>query len=478
MTTIKILIYTDKRDIALAGSPLDWNLSTLANALETNTPLFLKYEVQVINRFQSFNGSSPNPEPIRLTTELLQQFDEIWFMGIYQQNEAVFSEPFGGPRNELSTPEVTALETWMNNAFGGVLITGDHADVRQGHPNDPIEKQLALGRAIGHLVPRAGKLRKWQGPPTISSQHAFNTVGMGPVFPTQDDAIPQRLLFDQLDPRGVPHELFWGKDEQGNESFIDVFPDHEHEGGLQIPEPDGDWPPFKAPPGTVKPKAISIASSMNFRPGGGRESVLVVYDGDDLGVGRIVADSSFHHYIDFNLQGFAKSPDQSVLKSITQFFRNLAFYLIPLTKRQEITKAMFSRIASHPAVLEERSNRSEAIGKVAKSYLSLVASPIELNEMVHMLLPPVVRAESGNAFLPEAFANNAPSQELVLGSMISRHLKAVPVPEEAETGTALESTVPIDPFTAGLQDALQSHTEQLKESAADNEKFLVLLSKI
>jgi hypothetical protein len=298
------------------------------------------------------------------------------------------------------------------------------------------------------------------------------------VSPAQDDAIPQRLLFDHVDARGVPHELFWGTDAQGKERFIDVFPDHEHEGGLKIPEPDEKWPPFNAPAGTVKPRAFSIASSMNSRLGGGRESVLAVYDGDNLGVGRIVADSSFHHYVDVNLQGFQASPDQTVFQLITQFYRNLAFYLIPLAKRQTIAKAMFTRIAAHPAVLEERSSGSEAMGRVAKRYLSYVATPIELNELVHILSPPVVREAGGNPFLPEAFLNNSlPSQELVLGSMIARELRVVRGAESVATGMAIKPGAATDPFTAGLKDAFKSHTERLKKSAAENHNFLALLGK-
>jgi len=477
MTTIKILIYTDKKEISRVGTVLDWKLSILPNTLEAVESPFVNFKVDVINRNRTFNVVPPNEQDvIRLTTELLQEFDEVWFMGTYQQNVDTFSEGFGGPKNELNEDEVNALASWMNNEFGGVLITGDHATDRPGQVNDPKDEQLALGRALGQKVPRAGQLRIWKGPPTLAPADAFNTLSTGVVDPTQDDPIPQRLLFDHVDARGVPHELFWGKDQKGKQQFINVFPDHAHEGGLIIPEPDNTWPPFDAPPGTVKPKAVSIASGINFAPNGGRNSVLVTYDGDSVGVGRIVADSSFHHYLDVNLEGFNQSEDKSILRSITQFYRNLAFYLIPLSKRQQIAKEMFARIVTHPAVLEERGNRAEAIGNMAQNYLSRVASPIELNEMVHMLLPPVVRADTDNAFLPVAFGDSSlPSQEMVLGSMIARELQSMARVERVEAGVAPDADEGIDSFTAGLQDALQSHTDRMKEFAANNEKVLALL---
>jgi hypothetical protein len=67
-------------------------------------------------------------------------------------------------------------------------------------------------------------------------------------------------------------------------------------------------------------------------------NILSVYDGHTVGVGRIVTDSSFHHYLDLNLTGdpcskapktlgFGTDAGQPVLKAMQDFYVNLANWL-------------------------------------------------------------------------------------------------------------------------------------------------------
>ena len=75
----------------------------------------------------------------------------------------------------------------------------------------------------------------------------------------------------------------------------------------------------------------------------GKIGVLCAYDGIPAGVGRVLTDSSFHHYLDLNLvgdpcgvsvdrqQGFGKalSPpeQQSVLADMQSFYGNAVAWL-------------------------------------------------------------------------------------------------------------------------------------------------------
>ena len=71
------------------------------------------------------------------------------------------------PENELTDPEVQALEVWMSGSSqGGVLITGDHSNGRPLGADPGLNSLVNLGRALGHRVPRGGRLRVWEGLPS------------------------------------------------------------------------------------------------------------------------------------------------------------------------------------------------------------------------------------------------------------------------------------------------------------------------
>jgi len=70
-----------------------------------------------------------------------------------------------------------------------------------------------------------------------------------------------------------------------------MFPDHMHEGKLIIPPKLCKyWPPFEEQDESRKPRPVVIADGCDKR-NCNSSPVLAVYDGDNLGVGRIVADS-------------------------------------------------------------------------------------------------------------------------------------------------------------------------------------------
>jgi hypothetical protein len=67
--------------------------------------------------------------------------------------------------------------------------------------------------------------------------------------------------------------------------------------------------------------------------------VVCFYDGIPAGVGRVLTDSSFHHFVDINLTGdplgrggktagFTISPQgQAILQGMTSYYQNTAFWL-------------------------------------------------------------------------------------------------------------------------------------------------------
>lgn len=464
MTAVNVLIYTDKPDISFDNDSDTKRVWILRDLLETQRPGFAEFKLRLINRYEDF-AKPQIPENLKtikkLTKKLLQEFDEIWFFGLYQKKmEGDFTDEFGGPENELDGEERRELEAWM--ASGGVLMAGDHSEFAPGgKETDPRDSFLCLGRALGRLVPRAGQLRRWDGPPTANDEDSFNTlVRTAAADETtailQEDDLPQSLILAPVTVNGLPHRLFLG-----DECTIDVFPDHKHEGELRIPDKlDSSWPPFTEADASKKPKPVFVAHGSDKRTAR-RWPVLAVYDGDKLGVGRIVADSSWHHYLNVNLRGFKDTSKNSTLDLLRQFFRNLAFFLAPRSKREQMSREMLAWLVNHSEVQEEKGNHPESVGKVALHYLAQVTTGCERDELIQIALGERLKfssLKSGVAVLP--------SQELVLGSIINCYYRTVSQRLNADPATAVAmSTENI--ISQGVGEALDFHRERLKTVAFD-----------
>lgn len=314
------------------------------------------------------------------------------------------------------------------------MVAGDHAagfcDI--DHP-DIFE---TLGRSLGEPMKRAGQLRVWQGPPTactdkpLKDRDNFNTCE-GKVPEQLDDIMSQSdgSALKLLRLRGSPHRLFWwGKDTRGGVTSIVRFPDHPHEGKLIIPsELDSDWPSTSPPP-------VVAAKARDKRfPNEKRDYALVIaYDGDPK-VGRIVADSSFHHYININLSGLPSRDSNgyprpnSVLDQVAQFYGNLALWLTPRDLREKIKLDLFFQLATHPDVFEIRGSGIENLGKVGLYALGLKMDNADLNRLV-ALSEFETAAKAVDKLLAAILLGSAPSVDLsaaeqttILGAIIEAH---------------------------------------------------------
>jgi hypothetical protein len=138
----------------------------------------------------------------------LDDFDELW---IY----SIASAP------QLAPAELAAARTFMDDRDGGVLITGDHAD---------------LGAGFGNL-PRAGKMRMLPAPPAATACGTRRCA-----------AARTRRSASPTSPTRRPSRWSWcggGRDCCARRASgalqparsIDVFPDHQHEGEALAPAP-------------------------------------------------------------------------------------------------------------------------------------------------------------------------------------------------------------------------------------------------
>ena len=426
--TIKILLYTDDPRFSLSENFDQFlGLGLMVERLNGHAPTFADISTTLVNRSNERHADN------KLDAVLAREsFDEIWFFGAQQVNTTA------EPESELTPNEVEALRQWMEGSAddgsegGGVLITGDHANPLPAYPLGDIPDDvdfLGLGRAIGRYIPRAGLLRKWEGPPTARSQDSYNTL-VGSAF--QMDRVPQELFLQNVnedgepDPDGQPHPLFF----YGPDQCIEVFPDHGHEGAVLIPETlDDSWP--TGPSGQTQPYVVARGRD---RRNGHMLNLIAAYNGDLASVGRIVSDSTWHHYTNLNLLGFEyPAPVNSAADRIGQFYANLAVWLAPRSKRMAMAQAMFSQIAEY-TLQQEPQGEIENLGLAAQSLLSTVASPCEAHELIEVLLlnnPNAVCAR-GRGHEHQQLRN------LFLGNVVSLYQKAIgQAKREGQNGTYL-----------------------------------------
>jgi hypothetical protein len=378
---------------------------------------------------------------------------------------------------------------------GGVMITGDHANPNPLLPINPSpandnerfcpqgvdhETFLGLGRALGHLVPRAGQLRKWEGPPTRCQEDNFNTQELAcgndyEASALQQDSTPQNIILvnfndkGEPDPKGRPHYLFI--DRKG--CRIKVFPDHMHEGLITIPDEAhcAAWPER----GGIRPRPHVAAYGIDKR-NGEKYPLVAVYDGEAAGYGRIVADSTWHHYFNVNLRCFDEEGNP-VRDQLGQFYVNLALWLSRPATRRKMACYMFGQLARHPLVCEEMGSGIVNVGRMALHVLSQESSPCEVHEMLLAATPPELRPGGANPDFPARSTALAPlpSKELILGAVLQEYQRELFNAGSDAASSGRRRTTLAEALRIGFTRAFEVHANLLSESASAAQTHLKLL---
>ena len=343
--TPKILIVTDGLNYdAAQGFGLTQFVSTLAGmTIHGMTP-----SIVLASR-----GSDPGATLTNFT------FDDAANGVRKSRYDMVFLFGIRGEGSPLSSGEVNAIARFMQEG-GGVFATGDHED---------------LGAGMSMDVPRVRAMRYWRlnETPNVADPRRLTTNLPGSdgrfQFEDQSDVHPQRLYANyrtEAGGIGVPHPLlqiptfFWAWPLEPK--AVDVFPDHPHEGECRIPSNltttftlDGasvdEWPAATGGGGRVAPEAA--ATTVSFGDGfPGKEPVaprsfiaIAGYDGHRAGVGRVVTDATWHHFVNINLDGTGagggltglQAPlgtDTPELTKIRRYYKNIATWLMPTTVRR------------------------------------------------------------------------------------------------------------------------------------------------
>lgn len=301
----------------------------------------------------------------RFSEDSLKAFDQVWMFGFHPGNfDANNLDPAldarieqgpgqsGAPVNALTIEELAALARWMDNG-GGVFATGDHH---------------LLGASMCHKVPRVSAMRRWtiaDGVPTIELETRFDTtqpqtleqkLGLAVIGEgAESDFLPQRTDWVSFTWHNVggprrPHVLLC----HPKHGPIDVLPDHPHE-GLCFDFNDPGW-------ATKRDQTFDFAgyanaqfpTLSNYRPlpqvvtwgttladpplqffkrdqALRRFPQIAAYDGQAIAIGRVVVDSTWHHWFDMNLTGIEaqtrKTGDRRNFDCILRYYVNVGIYL-------------------------------------------------------------------------------------------------------------------------------------------------------
>jgi hypothetical protein len=283
---------------------------------------------------------------------LLNQYHQVWLFGI------------NGGNGSLSPAEQTAFQTWMDTRQGGVFATGDHDD---------------LGAALARQIPRAGTMRRWttaQQVPPGATEGRIDTnrpedASQGPpqfdMIPgsAQGDAVPQPIEWVTWMRNGgilgwrAPHPILC----HPRHGPIDVMPDHPHEGmcfdtataNFEVDVSNTvEYPSV----GSVRPlpKVIAYGHTLadppyhqakrSTHPGtpmpAKRFPMISVYDGQQIGIGRVVVDSTWHHWMGMNINGIeaaatatgASAHAIANWEKIRTYFVNIAVWLATAHQRR------------------------------------------------------------------------------------------------------------------------------------------------
>lgn len=283
----------------------------------------------------------------------IDAYDQVWMFGFNPGND---DGPDANIANgqPLDDAELLVLAQWMA-AGGGVFATGDHD---------------YLGASMCSRVPRVRSMRRWTNaqavPPRIGPERIDTNQAATPGqqagteiigFGAQSDHVPQpiepvyRELFSwsAFQTRRAPHPLLCTPD-----GVITQFPDHPHEGevlggpavALNVPLgiPGYAQPEYPATAAGAQPAPEVIAygrsthQHSNHAKGPVNErrfGLLGVYDGDSVGAGRVVVDSTWHHWFSENLVGFAAA-NPPVFRTMQAFFRNVALWLATPAQRSNM----------------------------------------------------------------------------------------------------------------------------------------------
>ncbi len=435
--TIKILFVIDGR-INLttgrhAGSTPGFGLGHVLDTLRGTWAWWVGLEVDIATREETITAedagtNSVQYENFRFTDAQfnVDHYSQIWFFGdqpMQTDGSDATTDAHILPPYTLDDDEAKIVAAWMDRG-GGVFATGDHG---------------VLGASLCSRIPRVRTMRRWkhnQGVPSVDGPRRHQTLQGGSDFEGEDDTQLQPIELVQwasasklpFYPQVRPHPIMCS-----TLGPIDRFPDHMHEGDL-VPDdlvelnlplgiPGHDRPEYPdaipevlalglmdlaSPLWRPRPQIVAFGQTTNsvypdelaFQVRGTqipavqlsrRFGLVSVYDGNPANVGRVVCDSTWHHWLSMNLDGIATA-DAFAYRKMQAYYRNIALWLASQNQRRSLLTAGVwgVLIGSWPGFFRADQDAWE-MGERALRVLANTMSPCGLDEVVAAFLDHRVR---------------------------------------------------------------------------------------
>ena len=367
----------------------------------------LNSNTSIVNRITNFafapiSGKNTTP---------LTAFDQIWLFGI-------------DSGATLQNNELTAIETYMNGG-GGLFATGDHG---------------SLGGAMGRGIVRVKDMRIWSD---TNVDQQINEVSMGgrrrndtnrPAagatvsdrFDNQADNIPQNIAVRTFG-AGMPHPLLSISPTKHASGIIDIMPDHPHEGECK------QETSFTVNGTTISTQIIATSfvlggSTIEFNGKTPTEPhcfpSISVFDGRIGNVGRIVIDSTWHHFVNINLVGFSNSN----FDVIQQYYMNIAVWMSRKKNMLCFYKYIIIRLMQKSKIIEASLNDPKAslknisltdlnsIGMLAREIVGTELTPVFAEQfmldMLEYCAPDL--ANNLNSWNPKTTKSNVASSSYIV----------------------------------------------------------------
>lgn len=347
-----------------------------------------------------FNSTAAGGQPV------INGYHELFLFGFHPGNsgsgdDGLITSPAALPTTDA---ELLVLDTFMRDRKGGVFGTGDHH---------------FLGASMTHRIPRLSTMRRWSnadGVPTIGGTTRLDTHQ--PATPAQESGAA--LIPGSAQRDDVAQPIEWVADRSFRSGFtrfshphavlchpthgpINVMPDHAHEGRVREPHEidldasydfgagQHDEYPFVGG-SRLEPKVIAYGRTVPDPPHnhakGAQPAVrfpmISVYDGHRASIGRVVTDSTWHHWMNLNITGIENAADQTDWEKIARYFINVATWLAPPGVFRsrcwwEVAVASFSEIG-----IEEFRPRATTLelGEAFRAHLYRIYGPCWVRQFI------------------------------------------------------------------------------------------------
>lgn len=487
---VNVLLVTDGGlNFGTGGSGLSEFITTF-NLL--NAPNYITYKVTTayrgVNGIQSINPIVVNHiNQFNFDTSVnLSKFDQVWLFGINSVGA-------------ISNKEVKAIEAYMDSG-GGLFATGDHG---------------SLGKAMCGGIKRVQEMRYWDN---TDPNNDLNEVSMrgerrndtnqpqpgqatSSSFNNQSDGIPQTIAVRTF-ANGHPHPLLSIPTSMRPSGLIDIMPDHPHEGECK-PETA-----FTYNGHTIPTQIISFS----FVKGGNTAILkdptiphsfpgISVWDGRKSGAGRIVVDSTWHHFVNINLNG-AGSPyqglDNATFDVIQRYYMNIARWMSRRRRFFCIRHLLVTDVLMHsnlveasldnPSQLLKATKLSDlnSIGALAEEEIAARFGPAMAREFLLELLEEVMPAfsEKMNVWVPRANAEKEQKEkqyhhelinyDTLFYTAIGAGFMALSKDKRLKQGVEISEKESHDwfrQFEEGARYGFDAAVEQLRESMEASNRF-------